>query len=87
MAADHESVSLVVKEYQYNMSSFFVESIRWELFTQANTTLMKQIIEYSAKVKNHSKEGKFLHSLTYKKTSKSFWWKLFGCLFWLILNW
>ena len=44
MAADHESVSLVIKEYQYNMSSFFVESIRWELFTQANTTLMKQII-------------------------------------------
>lgn len=55
MAADHESVSLVIKEYQYNISSFFVESIHWELFTQNNSTLMKQIMEYSVKVKNCSK--------------------------------
>lgn len=47
IAADHQSASLVIREYQYNINSFFVERIQWNLLTETNNMIMKQIIEYS----------------------------------------
>lgn len=41
MAADYESVSIVVKEYQYNIRSFFVERVQWQLLNNNNHTIMK----------------------------------------------
>ena len=41
MATDYESVSIVVKEYQYNIKAFFGDKVQWELLNQKNNILMK----------------------------------------------
>lgn len=69
MAADEESVSLVVREYQYNIRSFFVENIEWGLLNERNNTMLRQIIKYGYQIRGYNQEGKFLHSVTKRHVS------------------
>ena len=79
MAVDYESVSIVVREFQHNIRSFFVEKIQWNLLSEENHALLKQILSFSSEMKSHNQEGKFLYSLTKKQIS--FWWKLIQNIF------
>jgi hypothetical protein len=67
IAADYFSVAFVVREYKHNIRSFFGEGVQWELLNNKSRALLREIVEYSNKIKNVGDEGKLLYSLVVKQ--------------------
>lgn len=69
MCVGHQEVALVIRDYQHDIKRFFQRNIEWKLLYSHNHKLMKQLVEYSLKMKNYGQEGRLLHSLLKNKSS------------------
>ena len=73
MCVGHEEVRMVVRDYQHDIKRFFQRKVDWKMFYPANHAKMKSILDMSNQIKNHSQEGKFLHSTINSGNGAGYW--------------
>ena len=63
---DNKKFLQAVKDYWYNISSFFRNQVQYGLFTSRNAARFNKMVEKAQVVKSQSEEGKRLYLMVKK---------------------